>query len=175
MKKRVSEILKLKLLFITGAISEDEINEMLEKSGGDDRIKLLKSEIGWYMEEISTESNPLHIVEKVCAYFGINFFLLSRSGFFDILKSVKEQNDVVSAIIRDIEYPELTEIQRQAGYGEKHFGIAGLICNLAEAFKIDYIQAEKQPVIALTKLRMNAHLAMCMSNEKRINEMMKME
>lgn len=167
------DIAKLKVLFLSGKVTPERVAQLIERATPDKSINLLKSRIGWYLEEISTEQDVFELVKKVCSYFNIRFISLSSEKFFSICKAIQEQNEVISQIIQDIQYPELTDIQKEAGYGEKHFGTAGLICNLAEAFKIDYLTAENQPVIALTKLRMQAHLATCQANEQKIKDMFK--
>lgn len=172
MKNKIG-IIDLRLLALSGKLSPGKISALIENSEPDSRVNLLKAPIGWYMEEISTEQDIFDMTKKVCEKFGIRFSTLSAKTFFAIGKAVKEQTSVIAKIIQDIQYPELTEIQKEAGYGSKHFGTAGLICNLAESFKISYLEAEKQPVIAITRLRMNAHLAVCQDNEKKIKEMFK--
>ena len=167
------DIAKLRVIFLSGKLTPDQVAQLIERATPDKSINLLKSKIGWYLEEISTEQDIFELVKKVCSYFEIRFISLSSEKFFSICKAIQEQNEVIAQIIQDIQYPELTDIQKEAGYGEKHFGTAGLICNLAEAFKIDYLTAENQPVIALTKLRMQAHLATCQANEQKIKDMFK--
>lgn len=171
MKRKEIDIATLKVAMITGRISTDRVEALIQESQPDNRINLLKAPIGWYLEEIANEEDVFQLVQKVCKNAGINFLGLSQKTFFAICKAIKEQNEVIGQIISDIQYPELTDIQKEAGYGDKHFGSAGLICNLADAFKISYIEAEKQPVIALTKLRMNAHLATCQENERKLKKM----
>jgi hypothetical protein len=166
------DIAKLKVLIISGSLTPEKITLLIESSAPESRVNLLKAPIGWYMEEISTESDIFSIVKKVCDKFNINFLSLSTKNFFSICRAVKEQTEVIAKIIQDINYPELTEIQKEAGYSTKHFGSAGLICNLADAFKIDYLEAEQQPVISITKLRMNAHAAVCQENERKIKKML---
>ncbi|NCB85597.1 MAG: hypothetical protein EOM44_14070 [Bacteroidia bacterium] len=171
--KRKIDIAKLKVLLLSGGISAEKVKLLIDRAEADKSINLLKSSIVWYLEEVSGEEDVFLLVKKICNYFDIHFISLSSERFFAICKAIQEQNEVISQIIQDIQYPELTDIQKEAGYGEKHFGTAGLICNLAEAFNIDYLQAEKQPVIALTKLRMQAHLATCRANEQKIKDMFK--
>ena len=171
--KKGSNIARLKVLMISGKLEPEAVASIIENSESDDRINLLKSPLSWYLEEISGEPDIFLLVKKVCRYHNIQFLTLSSTAFFAICKAVKEQTAVIAQIIQDIQYPELTDIQKESGYGSKHFGTAGLICNIADAFHISYLDAEKQPVIAITKLRMAAHQAMCQANEQKFKEMFK--
>jgi len=171
--KKGSNIAKIKVMLLSGKIDSEAFALFIDASDADERINLLKSPLSWYLEEISAEPDIFILVKKVCRYANINFLTLSNSSFFAICKAVKEQTAVIAQIIQDIQYPELTEIQKEAGYGSKHFGTAGLICNIAESFSISYLDAERQPVIAITKLRMQAHQATCQANEQKFKEMFK--
>ena len=170
MKKSI-DLATLKVLMISGRLTPEALTAIIEGSEPDNRVNLLKSPIGIYLEEISNEPNIFEMVEKVCKISNIKFFGISQKNFFSVLKAIRIQTEVIAKIINDIQYPELTDIQKEAGYGSKHFGTAGLICNLAESFHLSYLDAEKQPVISLTKLRMNAHLATCQANEEKIKKM----
>lgn len=171
--KKGFDIAQLKVLMISGKLDPEAVNSLIENSEPDERVNLLKSELSWYLEEISNEPDIFLLVKKVCRQSDIQFLTLSGKSFFAICKAIREQTAVIAQIIEDIQYPELTDIQKEAGYGSKHFGTAGLICNIAEAFGISYLEAGKQPVIAITKLRMNAHQATCQANENKIKEMFK--
>jgi len=172
--KKGANIAKLKVLMHSGKIDPEAFALFVDASDADERINLLKSPLSWYLEEISAEPDIFILVKKVCRYANINFLTLSNRSFFAICKAVKEQTAVIAQIIQDIQYPELTEIQKESGYGSKHFGTAGLICNLASAFPgMSYLEAEMQPVIAITKLRMDAHQATCQANEQKFKEMFK--
>lgn len=171
--KKGSNIARLKVLMLSGKLNPESVAAIVDNSEPDERINLLKSPLGWYLEKISAEPDLFILVKKVCRYANINFLTLSNRSFFAICKAVKEQTAIIAQIIQDIQYPELTEIQKESGYGSKHFGTAGLICNIAEAFNISYLEAESQPVIAITKLRMQAHQATCQANEQKFKEMFK--
>lgn len=172
--KKGSNIARLKVLMLSGRLEPEAVAAIIDNSEPDERINLLKSPLAWYLEEISSESDIFLLVKKVCRYANIQFLTLSSGSFFSICKAVKEQTEVIAQIISDIQYPELTQIQKEAGYGSKHFGTAGLIINLAKEFKgMSYLEAEKQPVIALTALRMAAHQATCQANEEKLKEMFK--
>ena len=169
--KKGIDIARLKVAMISGKLNPEKVVQLIESSETDDRINLLKSPLGWYLEEVANEGDVFALVKKVCQQSEIQFLTLSAKSFFSICKTIKEQTSVIAQIIQDIQYPELNDIQKEAGYGSKHFGTAGLICNLAEAFHLSYSEAEKQPVIAITKLRMNAHLATCKDREDKIKAM----
>jgi len=171
--KKGSNIARLKVLMLSGKLEPLAVELLINEAEPDERINLLKSPLSWYLEEISAEPDIFVLVKKVCRYANINFLTLSNRSFFAICKAVKQQTEVIAQIIQDIQYPELTDIQKEAGYGSKHFGTAGLICNIAEAFNISYLEAERQPVIAITKLRMAAHQATCQANEQKFKEMFK--
>ena len=171
--KKGSNIARLKVLMLSGKLEPEAVAAIIDNSEADERINLLKSPLSWYLEEISSEQDIFSLVKKVCRYSNIQFLTLSSTSFFAICKAVKEQTEVIAQIIQDIQYPELTDIQKESGYGSKHFGTAGLICNIAEAFNISYLEAERQPVIAITKLRMAAHQATCQANEQKFKEMFK--
>lgn len=171
--KKGSNIARLKVLMLSGKLDPEAVAAIIDGAEPDERINLLKSPLSWYLEEISSEPDIFILVKKVCRYSNIQFLTLSSNSFFAICKAVKEQTAVIAQIVQDIQYPELTDIQKESGYGSKHFGTAGLICNIAEAFQISYLEAEMQPVIAITKLRMQAHQATCQANEQKFKEMFK--
>jgi hypothetical protein len=171
--KKIIDIVLLKVAIFSGKLNPEKINRLIETAEMDERINLYGTEILWYFDNIANEQDIFIVVQKACKKFNINFVGLSQSSFFSILKTIKKQNETIAGIIQGIQYPELTEIQKEAGFGSRHFGIAGMICNIAEAFNLSYLEAEKQPVISLVKLQMNAYLATCQENERKIKEMYK--
>lgn len=170
--KQIQRLAKLKVLILSGKLTAENVGDLIEISEEHPQINLIKSPVGWYLEEIADAGDIFEVVEKVCIYSKINFYSLNQKDFFKVLKSIKVQGEVIAKIINDIKYPELSEIQKEAGYGSKSFGTAGVICNLAAAFQIDYLTAEKQPIISLTKLRMDAHVAMCRDKEDKIKKLL---
>ena len=65
--KKAIDIAKLKVLFVSGKIGADKIEQLIERSTTDARINLLKSPIAWYLEEIANEQDVFAMVKKVCA------------------------------------------------------------------------------------------------------------
>lgn len=174
-KHKKSELTALKIAVLLGKISANEFDDRVEEAEPESNIKLLDCSLKWYFETFSFFDDPFDLVENVCKISDIRFSSISVKRFFSIMKAIKIQTKIIADLIEDIQYPELTEIQKQAGYGSRNFGTSGMICNLANAFGVDYLTAEKQPVISLTKLRMDAHLAKCQAEEARLKKLLKTE